>query len=167
GRAEPVVPEPGDLRLLRRPGRAVGTAQVLDLVEGGGVVGGVEGGRGPRAELVAAGHRERRHVPPLRGQGRQEGGRGRPPVPRVGPRRVSPRGAGAVGPPPVEDLPGDLASPLDALAGPAGGMPAKSAARAESKVPAWLGNRAVSVSWAAWAAAASREAPREAWTWAW
>src|SRR5262245_6386635 len=31
-------------------------------------------------------------------------------------------------------------------------MPATSAARAASKGPAWLGNRAASVSWAAWAA---------------
>src|SRR5438874_13372679 len=48
-----------------------------------------------------------------------------------------------------------------------GGMPARSAARAASKVAAWAGNRAESASWAAWAAAASGEAPREAWTLAW
>jgi hypothetical protein len=44
-----------------------------------------------------------------------------------------------------------------------GGMPARSAARAASNVPCCAGNSAVSVSCAAWVAAASSEAPCGAW----
>src|SRR5207248_11382616 len=95
-------------------------AQALDLVEGGRVRGGVERGRGRGAELRAGGHRERRHGRPLRGQRRQVGGRGRPPVARVGPRRVRHHRGGPVGAPPVEDLPGGLAPHVGALAGAAG-----------------------------------------------
>jgi hypothetical protein len=46
-------------------------------------------------------------------------------------------------------------------------MSARSAARAASKVPAWAGNKDTRASWAAWAAAASGEAPLEAAIWAW
>ncbi len=120
-RAESVIPELGDLRLLVRPGRAAHAAQILDLVEGGRVLGAVQSGRRRGAELRTGGQGEWRHVRPLRGQRGQVGGRGRLPVPWVGPRRVRHHCGRAVGAPPIEDLLGGVAPHHDALTGQAGG----------------------------------------------
>src|SRR5262249_61902228 len=106
-------PDRGDRGPLGAAAGAVGRPRLLDLVEGGGVRGAVEGRRGGGPELAAAGQGEGRAPAPVRRQAGRVRGRRRPPLARLGapevrrrrgapPPRFSPRpGPGRPRPPPA------------------------------------------------------------------